>query len=403
MQYLKRSLSRYFTVLAVLAVGVGGMALALQSAGFNDPSSASASDPSATGPVKVTGITQPGQAVELPAECADTESQTAKVVCTAEAFLGTLSEAQRAEAVLPATKANAVRWNNQPAIVAPRNGVAMSTLDAEQRDAALAVLKAATGSTIDDGYSELTQLLMADDALNASGWTPPPPEDGSEAPVPSGPIFSSGNYYLAFLGTPSTTGTWHLQYGGHHAAVNITYKAGEVASPTPMFVGTEPLVWQTEEATYEPFKSEQKGMADLLASFDDEQLKAAKISPTFTDVLLGPDQDGQFPATKAGIAASELSGEQQAIVLSAMKPLVQDADDATAAKLSATYKAELTETFVAYSGDPSLTHPTDYVRIDGPSVWIEFVCQAGIVYADQRHYHGIWRDHTRDYGAEYSF
>ncbi|RZK21647.1 MAG: DUF3500 domain-containing protein [Hymenobacter sp.] len=43
----------------------------------------------------------------------------------------------------------------------------------------------------------------------------------------------------------------------------------------------------------------------------------------------------------------------------------------------------------------------DYVRIDGPNVWSEFVCQNGIVYHSQIHYHSIWRDRTRDYGGNF--
>ena len=59
------------------------------------------------GTVAVTGITLPGQGAELPAACADVTGQTARVVCAAEAFLATLSEAQRAEVVLAETAANA--------------------------------------------------------------------------------------------------------------------------------------------------------------------------------------------------------------------------------------------------------------------------------------------------------
>ena len=40
----------------------------------------------------------------------------------------------------------------------------------------------------------------------------------------------------------------------------------------------------------------------------------------------------------------------------------------------------------------------DYVRIDGPSVWIEFVCQIGAIYPEV-HYHTVHRDHVRDHGG----
>ncbi|MCX4459892.1 DUF3500 domain-containing protein [Streptomyces sp. NBC_01340] len=36
-------------------------------------------------------------------------------------------------------------------------------------------------------------------------------------------------------------------------------------------------------------------------------------------------------------------------------------------------------------------------------MWVEFVCQNGVVYRDQIHYHTVYRDHTSDYGSEFTF
>ncbi len=47
------------------------------------------------GTVAVTGITLPGQPVELPAECADAADQTARVVCAAGVFLELLKGAEQ--------------------------------------------------------------------------------------------------------------------------------------------------------------------------------------------------------------------------------------------------------------------------------------------------------------------
>ncbi|MEF2279610.1 DUF3500 domain-containing protein [Deinococcus sp. YIM 134068] len=155
--------------------------------------------------------------------------------------------------------------------------------------------------------------------------------------------------------------------------------------------------------TYAPLYQEQQALVAMLAGLDSTQLASAKLSQTFSDVLLGPGEDGEFPTTKSGLAVSGLSTAQKALVLAAIAPWVQDVDDTTAAALLAIYEDELDSTFVAYSGNASLSSNADYVRIDGPSVWIEFVCQSGIVYRNEIHYHTVWRDHTRDYGASYSF
>ena len=62
------------------------------------------------------------------------------------------------------------------------------------------------------------------------------------------------------------------------------------------------------------------------------------------------------------------------------------------------YEAELDQVKVAYSGTTNVGGERgDYVRLDGPRVWIEFATQGS------DHYHTIWRDRLTDYGAEFSF
>ena len=65
----------------------------------------------------------------------------------------------------------------------------------------------------------------------------------------------------------------------------------------------------------------------------------------------------------------------------------------------AKYQAELADTYVAYSGTPGLNTENDYVRIDGPNVWIEFSYQGGIIIRNAPHPHSVWRDRTTDYGG----
>ena len=233
-----------------------------------------------------------------------------------------------------------------------------------------------------------------------------PPSGGAGGPpggAAGGVEFTSGAYFLAFLGTPSTSETFVLQFGGHHLAVNLTYKAGAVAGVTPLHTGVEPLSWTSEGVSYAPLNGEHGGMVAMLASLTDEQRAAAQLSATFSDILLGPGQDGQFPATKEGLAVSSLSDEQKALVLEAMRPWVQDADDATAAELLAIYEDVLDETYIAFSGDAALGSNADYARIDGPSAWFELAAQSSDVDPSGIHYHTIWRDHERDYGAEFTF
>ncbi|MER5792149.1 DUF3500 domain-containing protein [Streptomyces sp. NPDC001980] len=367
---------------------------------------------------------------------------TAAVVSAANAFLNTLTSDQQASTLLDLTQTNATAWSNLPCGGTCRPGIQFSTLSDDQLAAAEHVLKLALGTGKDTGYEHVLQTLKADDVLasaestssasagptdaptatdsasatptdsasatatdsaSAAAPTGAPPSGGTGG-GPGGFSYGSGYYYLAFLGTPSKTGTWQLHFGGHHLAVNITYKDGKVSGASPFFTGVEPTSWTADDGTtYAPLAKFRDGLLKLTGSLSTSQLAEAKLSESFSDVLLGPGKDGDFPETKEGIKAGELSPKQKKLVLAAIHPWIADVDDATADRLMKTYAKELDQTYVAYSGGTGLDTQGDYVRIDGPSVWVEFVCQNGVVFQNQIHYHTVYRDHTRDYGNEFSF
>ena len=269
------------------------------------------------------------------------------------------------------------------------------------------MIQAVEGTAANEGFDEFQQIRMADDVLAAAQGT------GGGGGPRGGLSYGSGNYYLAFLNTPSTTGAWMMQFGGHHYAANISFNQGHIVSTTPHFYGLEPLSFTVNGTTYAPLTQEHDAMAAMLASLTADQLAAAKLSQTFSDATMIPGEtnggNGTFPTTKVGIAVSGLSSAQKQLVLEAMKPWVQDMDATVAANLLAIYQSELDGTYIAFTGsgvagDASsfLNANTNYARIDGPSVWVEFVCQSGVVFRNQIHYHTVWRDHVRDYAKDLS-
>jgi len=319
------------------------------------------------------------------------------VVTAANAFIATLTTAQQATLLQTFNTTNVAKWSNLPCGAQCRIGLQPSNLTTAQQTAAMAVVQAATGTAANEGYQEIQQIRAADDYLNTNG---------------GGSGYSAGLYFIAFLGTPSTTGTWMLQFGGHHLATNITFGNGYVTGATPKFEGVEPLSFVTANAnifptgtTVTPMGSEQSAMLAMLNGLTTSQKATAKLTQTFSDVLLGPNtvegSSTTYPTTKVGVQCSTLTTAQQALVMAAMAPWVQDADDATAAQLLNYYQTQLANTYIAYSGTGNLTTNADYVRIDGPNVWIEFVCQTGVVFRSNIHYHSIWRDRARDYGGNF--
>ena len=265
-----------------------------------------------------------------------------------------------------------------------RVGLQTDSLTDEQWTALEALLAAATGSAENEGFDEIVQHLAADDYLGENG---------------GGDSYDRGQYFIAFLGTPSDTGTWELQFGGHHLAVANTYVDGALAGATPSFRGIEPFTTvEVDGDTVQPEQQEAAAFSALLTSLDADQAAAATLSTSYNDILLGPGNDWAFPTTAEGLAGSELTDEQKALLLAAINTYVGDLADADAATILARYEAELDDTHIAFTGTTAVDSQGDYVRIDGPSVWIEFSMQNGVVLSGA-HPHAVWRDKQTDYAG----
>lgn len=315
-----------------------------------------------------------------------TATGLARVVCLAEAFKATLTATQLAATQLTYTKANAQKWSNLPASLSSRIGINLGSLSTAQltafRDMMVAVLAL---NVPEEGYDEMLGNMVADDYLSTIG---------------GGSGYGAGNFYLAFLGTPSTTGLWEILFTGHHYTQPYTFNAGQITGVTPAFRGVEPAAAVTGNGrTYQPFEQERQIFAAVLTGLSSTEQTTAKLSSTFSDLVLGPGKDGQFPAAKVGVKVGDLNATRQALVLNAIKLYVNDVDAATAAIILAKYTTELANTYVAFSGTTAVNSQNDYVRIDGPSVWIEFSYQGGIIVKNTPHPHSVWRDHTSDYGG----
>jgi hypothetical protein len=210
--------------------------------------------------------------------------------------------------------------------------------------------------------------------------------------------YGAGNYYMAFLGTPSKTGLFEIQFGGHHHTVSNTYYNGKIIGATPAFRSAEPSGTFTQAGvTYQPILQEKAAFAAIIAGFSSSEAAIAKSSSSFNDIVLGPGKDNQFPTTKLGIKVSALSAAQKTLVLNAIKTYTNDLNAEDEAVIRGRYQAELDETYVVYAGSGTMETKGDYIRIDGPSVWIEYNTQGGIIIKNENHPHSVWRDRKADY------
>lgn len=346
-------------------------------------------------PTPTATSTASATATSTPTATATTASTD--VVSLAQAFKATLSSELQSTLQQEYTFANAKRWSNLPqALVGggpggsssgSRIGISVGDLDDAQWASFQTLLQATTGSAAGTGQAEILQHLNADDYLAENG---------------GGDAYGRANFYIAYLGEPSGTGTWEFQFGGHHLAVANTYIDGVLAGATPSFRGIEPNgAFDWDGATNRPMAAKEAVFTALLAGLSSDQLATAKLSKTYNDLVLAPGNEWAFPTAFEGIAGSELSTDQKALLLAAINSYVSDIADADAARILAGYEADRDTTYLAYSGTTAPTERNDYIRIAGPGVWIEFSMQNGIVLSGN-HPHSVWRDRNTDYGGTQS-
>ncbi len=320
--------------------------------------------------------------------CPGNPGSVEKVVCLADSFKNTLTASQLTTLQLPYAYSSCQTWSNLPVTFQARLGLKFANLTTVQVNIVKLLLQEVSGKTINEGYDEMNQLWLADDYLAANG---------------GGSSYGAGLYYICFIGTPTLTGAFEIQSGGHHLAIANTYNNGVMVGATPHFEATEPLTFTTGGNTYSPITQEKNALAAMFSGLTTTELATAKLSTTFTDILLGAKNNGSakdwlFPTTKLGLRVGTLSPANKQLVMAAIKTYVLDIDSVNSTAILAQYLNQLDSTYIAYSGTSALNTKNDYVRIDGPGVWIEFTVQGGIIFSGV-HYHSIWRDHKRDYGG----
>lgn len=313
------------------------------------------------------------------------------VLQLAKAFKSLLTSDQQKVLQLGWSKADAAKWSNFPQGFShpQRVGIGFSQLNEAQITAAKKLMAYVLDNKIaNEGFDESEGIQAADNIIGAL------PGKSS--------MFGSGNYYIAFLGEPSATELWELQFGGHHLAFSNTYKNGKLIGMTPSFRGVEPMnTFETNGKHYLPMEQERVAFKNILDKLSDNELAAAKLSSTFADILLGPGKDNAFPSTRQGLKIGTLSKEKQDLVMHAITLYVKDLNSAETNKILQQYKNELAETFVSYSGDRKFEAVGDYIRIDGPGVWIEYNLQPSRdIKTPPTHPHSIWRDRKTDYGGQ---
>lgn len=317
---------------------------------------------------------------------------TRRVISAADAFLGSLDAGQRAKANIELNAKTRTVWSNLPTGIAmqvgatERNGLKLGDMTPAQDKAAMALLAAALSR---EGFEKVTAIVDADELLEQRSA----PGRGANTRT----RFGRNEFYVAILGKPVPTGTWMLQFGGHHLAINVTF-AGAAQVLTPTHTGAQPAAFSIEGRTVRPLGDENDKAFALINALSAEQRKEAILGVEVRNLVLGPGEDGKMISPE-GVKGSTLTAAQRTQLLDLIGEWVRIVgDDAAAAKM-AEAKANLDATYFAWAG-PTTSGSGAYFRIQGPTVFIEYAPQGNNAATSMDHIHTIYRDPTNDYASK---
>jgi hypothetical protein len=320
---------------------------------------------------------------------------TAEVVAATEGFLATLDDAQREQVSFDFDdELKSSNWSNLPAPLVERSGVPFGDMTEEQQQAAMAILQAALSQ---EGYEKTVGIMVSDQVLANE-------EGGGDLE------FGIDRYFVTIFGTPSETEPWMLQFGGHHLGLNLTV-VGEDNALTPSFVGVQPSEYTLDQAgdltafepagvlptgTIRPMGDENDLAFELINALDPQQQEQAILDYEVSDLVLGPDENVRVLEPE-GLPASEMSADQQALLLDVVREWAGIVNEPAAEARMAEIEQNLGETYFAWSGPTTNGEPV-YYRITGPTLHIEFAHEEAPPPGGILHIHSVYRDPTNDYG-----
>lgn len=318
-------------------------------------------------------------ATAAPAPAGDT---TPKILAAAQAFLATLNDAQRSKVQFDFNNnTQRAKWSNLPTGIFQRAGLRWGDLNQAQRDAVMTMLKISLSAK---GYQQVIDVMTGDEVLKGT--------DGG-----GNLVFGQNEYYVSILGAPSATAPWMWQFGGHHFALNATIVGGNVTL-APSLTGGQPVKYTVGGKAVQTVVAETEKSFQLINALNAEQQKKAIIGSRVIDLVLGPGQDGK-KINPQGIKASELSADQQNLLLELLNTRVGLLNDEDAALKMAEIRTGLNDTYFAWSG-PTAVGSASYFRIQGPTVIMEYSPQSMGGDATN-HIHSMYRDPQNDYGAKW--
>jgi hypothetical protein len=327
------------------------------------------------------------------------------LVTAAQGFVGSLTAEQKKQGVFDFDSEERFRWEFIPlqtggAMRKPlRKGVPLEEMTAEQKKAALALLKAGTS---DSGYVAATTIMDLEKILRE--------QEGPKSAMVRNPEW----YFFTIFGTPSKTGKWGWRVEGHHLSLNFTMEGTQVVSSTPCFFGANPAQVKDGPNKGKRILPDAEDHArNLFKSLTEEQKKVAYQAKPFGEPGENPRPkapDEAFkPRTKTpsnvdkmvGLPAAKMTDEQKGTLVKLLKSYTgRMAPDVGDLEMKQALDAGIEKVHFAFTGSAEGPGKGYTYRIHGPTFVVEFLnIQADSAKNPANHIHSCWRRIQGDFGV----
>lgn len=304
---------------------------------------------------------------------------SSKMAVVASAFLGTLTDDQKATATFKFTDEERLNWHFIPR---ERKGLPVKDLEGASLKAAHQLLATGLSSA---GYDQTLNIMSLEELLFL--LEKGDRETRREKRDPQ-------KYYFSIFGAPSETGTWGWRVEGHHLSLNYTIKDGKLVSTTPEFFGANP---GTVDAGL-------KRQIRVLGPEEDIARQILKLCSPDTEKLMWLDHKAPKDLRGGGVAQvettapvglpfSKMTSDQQKLVHELLneylKNMPADVETERRARINA---GGMDSIHFAWWGEADLNQP-HYYRLQGPSFLVEY----NNVQNNANHVHSYWRNAAGDF------
>lgn len=312
---------------------------------------------------------------------------TQSIKDAADAFLTSLTDAQRARTRFPADDSEWRKWDNRHFY--KRQGVGFDEMTEEQRAAAFKLFSESLSAK---------GLKKTKDIMKLNGTLAELANNFEE--------YGEWLYWVTVMGDPSADKPWGWQLDGHHVIINY-FVLGDQVVMSPVFMGSEPIraLGGKFKGTVVMQDEQDKGLAFALSLTPEQRSSAILMKEKTGNNNLSEAYKDNITLDYAGLKCDQLDETQKTALLTLISEYVGNMREPHAKVRMTEVEKHLDETYFAWIGGTT-NESVYYYRVHSPVIMIEFDHQRRVApfrsgQPTREHIHTVVRTpNGNDYGKD---